>query len=543
MYANLIRLAYREASMADKPEWVASFDRPKGTEIKHIRGNWYLYERSWRYDPKIKRSRKVSGRCLGKITPDGLVPSVSRAERAERARAAEVSDVVEVGASTLAWSLTADMRERLARLLPERWRAVYALAVVRAVREPALRRSAAHLEDSALYEALGRPSLSPASISALLRGLGRDRATVCDYMRESLSEDSRLLLFDGHRILSASRGSDLAELGYDSKMRFRPQLNLVYAFSVGEGGGEPAYYKRYSGGTTDVTAFADLLAEAGAWGADCLAVGDKGFASEDDFALLSDLGIPYVVPLKRGNRFVAGKVPAGPAGWDDAFTYNGRAVMCLTLPQEGFDVHLFLDTELFHHEMSDATARLEGANDRRAARAESERMRRSRGSGRLTDEQLAELEPVSVAEALGDRSEMGTVTIRTDRRDLSARAVYEVYKQRQAVEQFFKTYGDTLEMDATWMRSDEATEGLLFLNHLSATIATRVLEAIAAAGHSRDVSYKDCVQTLRKVRACRMSDGTWVVVPVQKRTAALCRKLGINPSDLSLLNGKADMLT
>jgi hypothetical protein len=138
---------------------------------------------------------------------------------------------------------------------------------------------------------------------------------------------------------------------------------------------------------------------------------------------------------------------------------------------------------------------------------------------------------------------MGTVTIRTDRTDLSARAVYEVYKQRQAVEQFFKTYGDTLELDATWMRSDEATEGLLFLNHLSATIATSILESIAAAGHSRDVSYKDCVQTLRKVRACRMADGRWRAVPTQRKVGALCRKLGIDPADLSLLGGKADMPT
>ena len=531
-----------EAEMAEKPDWVAGFDRPKGTEIKRIRGNWYLYERSWRYDPKIKRSRKVSGRCLGKITPDGLVPSVSRAERAGRAKAPAVSDVVEVGASTLAWSLTADMRERLERLLPGRWREVYALAVVRAVREPALRRSAAHLEDSALFEALGRPSLQPAAISALLRGLGRDRATVCDYMRESLAADGRFLLFDGHRILSASRGSDLAEPGYDSKARFRPQLNLVYAFSVGAGGGEPAYYKRYSGGTTDVTAFADLLSEAGFAASGCLAVADKGFASEADFALLSDMGLSYVVPLRRGNRFTKGRIPEGPAGWDDAFTYNGRGISCMTLEEDGFNVHVYLDTELYHHEFSDACARAEGENDRREARRLAEQRRRSRGSGRLTDDELAALEPVDVAAALGDRSEMGTVAIRTDRTDLSARAVYEVYKQRQAVEQFFKTYGDTLEMDATWMRSDEATEGLLFLNHLSATIATRILEAIAAAGHSRDVSYRDCVQMLRKVRACR-TPGGWQAVPVQRRVGALCGKLGIDPTDLSLLNGKADMLT
>ena len=147
-----------------------------------------------------------------------------------------------------------------------------------------------------------------------------------------------------------------------------------------------------------------------------------------------------------------------------------------------------------------------------------------------------------MSRALGDRPGMGTAAIRTDRTDLSARAVYEVYKQRQAVEQFFKTYGDTLGMDATWMRSDEATEGLLLPSHLSATIATAIPEAIAAAGHSRDVSYRDCARMLRKVRACRTPDG-WQAVPVQRRVSTLCRKLGIDPMDLSLLEGQAGVPT
>ena len=48
--------------MVERPDWVAGFDRPKGTEIKRIRGHWYLYERLSVYDPGIKRSRKKSGR-------------------------------------------------------------------------------------------------------------------------------------------------------------------------------------------------------------------------------------------------------------------------------------------------------------------------------------------------------------------------------------------------------------------------------------------------------------------------------------------------
>lgn len=74
-------------------------------------------------------------------------------------------------------------------------------------------------------------------------------------------------------------------------MRFRPQVNLLYAFSVGEGGAVPAYYKRYSGGTADVSAFSDLVAEAGIAASGCLAVADKGFSSEADFALLSEMGV------------------------------------------------------------------------------------------------------------------------------------------------------------------------------------------------------------------------------------------------------------
>jgi transposase len=354
-------------------------------------------------------------------------------------------------------------------------------------------------------------------------------------MRESVVHGSRFLLFDGHRLLTASRGCDLAELGYDSKVRHRPQVNLIYAFSMGEANAEPVYYKRYSGGTTDVGAYPDVLEEAGMWGEDCIAITDKGFSSEDDFAKLLELGLDYVSPLKRNNRFTKGKLPEGPSGWDEAFTYNGRGICCMTLPQDGFVVHVYLDTELYFREFSDATARLEGREDAKAARAEAERGRRERGKGRLSDEQLAKLDPVSITDSLADRKAMGTISVRTNRADLSAKTVYCILKQRQAVEQFFKTYDDTLDFEATWMRSDEAMEGLLFLNHLSATIATDITEMIYDAGHSRDTSYRDCVEMAKKMRACRFADGGWQAVPPIKKRLPLYKELGMDPYDLRLL--------
>ena len=115
----------------------------------------------------------------------------------------------------------------------------------------------------------------------------------------------------------------------------------------------------------------------------------------------------------------------------------------VTLPQNGPGAHACPGTEPCHHEFSDACARVEGANDARARRRATEERRRSGGSGRPADGQLAALASVDVSRVLGDRSEMGTAAIRTDRTDLSARAVYEACKRRQAAGHPLETYGDT----------------------------------------------------------------------------------------------------
>ena len=67
--------------MVEKPEYVTKYKKPVNTEIKQIRGHWYLYERRNEYDPAIKRSRKKSGKCLGKITESGFVPSKAEQKR------------------------------------------------------------------------------------------------------------------------------------------------------------------------------------------------------------------------------------------------------------------------------------------------------------------------------------------------------------------------------------------------------------------------------------------------------------------------------
>ena len=69
--------------MTQKPQFVQSFERPAGTEIKLINGHYYLYERKSVYDPQTKRKKKKSGALLGTITEAGFIPKKERVAEQE----------------------------------------------------------------------------------------------------------------------------------------------------------------------------------------------------------------------------------------------------------------------------------------------------------------------------------------------------------------------------------------------------------------------------------------------------------------------------
>lgn len=50
-------------------------EKPKNTEVKHVNGHWHLYKRTTSYNPATRKSKKVSGKLLGKLTPEGFDPS------------------------------------------------------------------------------------------------------------------------------------------------------------------------------------------------------------------------------------------------------------------------------------------------------------------------------------------------------------------------------------------------------------------------------------------------------------------------------------
>lgn len=81
-------------------------------------------------------------------------------------------------------------------------------------------------------------------------------------------------------------------------------------------------------------------------------------------------------------------------------------------------------------------------------------------------------------EILKQNNEAGTLSIKTNRRDIYSVQIYYIYKQCQEIEQFFKTYDDTFSFDDSYLRNDYSMDVwvLLSLGHSKWLISTIILK-------------------------------------------------------------------
>ena len=515
--------------MSSKPIWIEKFDRPAGTEIKHIGNHWYLYERLSVYDKERKRKRKKSGRCLGAITEAGLSPSRNAAEI--RLADAEIENL-EYGATALLFKLTSSMRERLARFFPDCWREIFAMALMKCKEQSRFRRMDFHYRTSFASQCLGNLSLSPARITAMLRNVGTRRDAMGCYMREDLPVGG-LVMFDGHRLISGSGTLEYARVGYDSKCRFLPQVNLLYMFSVLGARKLPVFYKQYAGDVPDVSAFSDIVADAGLRRREVTVIADKGFESELNEATLDEASLGYVLAVRRGCAGIP-EIPSSPDKYQKAFKFRGRAIYCNEYPQEKGKLFLYYDMSLANDEAVDFITRREKANNTIVKRREAEECRRRKNRGRLSQEEYERLVPVDVAEALQAHHDNGTFILKTNRDELNCAQAYHLYKTRQDIEQAFKSYDDTLDGAGSYMRDQYSFEAWLFVNHLALQMLYAVIGAVADRELTDKYSFEDVMAFLKHVRANRIN-GEWKLTKVTKHTARLCEELGIaleNPEKL-----------
>ena len=256
------------------PPEIARFRKP-GTQVKCIRGHYYLAKAASRWDPVARKARKVYLGHLGTATEKGITPKRT-ARRPVNAKAYSK----EFGATWAVAELTKDIHENLKRHFPDDADWLYVAALPRCVRRSAMRYTEHLYGASHLSERFLGLNLSSSDLPGLMTGLGFRRRDMAASMRGFIPARNTYMLFDGTAMVCNPANIYEARRGYSGHGRHAPQTNLMYAAAVSGEKPMPVFYKRFPGSIRDMSAYENMRNEMGA--RQYIAIGDKGFVKEKD---------------------------------------------------------------------------------------------------------------------------------------------------------------------------------------------------------------------------------------------------------------------
>ncbi len=469
------------------PEWVEKY-RQKGTNISCIRGKYYLYACSSKYDPVKKRAKKITGAYLGRITEDGLIPPKRKKDRIDSVT------VKEFGASNSAVELGSDIYDALKKHFPKEADRLFSMAVLRLIEKCPFKRIEEAYRNSYLSELYGELSLSSASLSTFLKEFGKNRAAIVDFLKEFIASDE-YVLFDGTSIVSNSMCMNINREGYNSHRRFDPQINLMMAFSASQH--MPGYYRVIPGNIRDVVAFKQSVQESGIQNMTIIA--DKGFGSQSNFELLDEHDLKYIVPLRRNNGMIdRTKLKSGNrADFDGHFIFKERVIWYYSYKVDNRTVIVYLDSDLRNEEEKDYALRIQ-----------------------------KQLEGFSDEGLLKKQYDFGTIAFCTNL-DESPEKIYSLYKTRGEVEQSFDFLKNLLDQDKIYLQSQYSVEAWAFLNQLSLMLVYRIYSLLHEKDLTKKYSVSDYLNYLKYIRKSKINN-VWYTGEITKATQTLLDKLEIH---------------
>ena len=476
------------------PNWVKKHRKPK-QEIKSIGGRYYVYEVSSAWDPVLKRTRKISGKLLGRITKEKGFEL--RDEYGVKQVAAKSPPVVkEWGVTNLIMSLMQESVGQLKVLFPEEWQQIVVAAYSRLLHQSPLKNINLHFEHSYLSNLYPECSVGSKVIGLMIQSLGARREQIRSYFKatnpaagSSSPRGDNCMLIDGTHILCRSAAGK-SEIGYNSQGNYSPQANLMYIFA--KGSHTPIYYRLTPGNIREVKSFKISLKESGLESATVIA--DKGFYSKSNIQELEVNSINYIIPLQRSSSLIDHDImtPLDKRKLSGYFTFTGRTIWYHSQGK----VTLFLDEELRLAEERDYLKRIE-----------------------------THPEEYSIEGFHTKSPTFGTLAVLSNLKDVTPQDLYSQYKSRGAIEQLFDSFKNLLHADRTYMRTDAGLEGWMFINHIALTWYYGIYSALLAAGLLSKFSVNDVLLRAAKIQKIRLNN-EWLTSEITSKTKKLLSDIG-----------------
>ena len=208
-----------DKSKSPHPEWVIRY-RKSGTEVRKFNNKYYLYAVKSFYDKEKKKSRKKTIGFLGTITEeDGLVEAkTKRVPKSYKSVDVKNISTKEYGLSRFILSVCANIIEPLKIYFPEQCEWILVALYCRLLHTSPLKNMGYYYKKSFLSQEMN-VSVTPQSISRMLKDLGKDRTPITGYMRQ-LSFHKGLMLIDATSIISYSENLSRVEVGLSKRHNY-----------------------------------------------------------------------------------------------------------------------------------------------------------------------------------------------------------------------------------------------------------------------------------------------------------------------------------
>ena len=477
------------------PHWAIKYRKP-GTELRKIGTNYYLYQVYSVYDKNAKKARKETGPLLGKITQEeGFIESKEQKQiKAAQQQLPEQLKVIEYGLSKYLIEHCSAFWQTLQQHYPEDWNLLAGMAYTRLMTQAPIKNMNELLHRSYWAHWSSLQGYSEKKISQKLRQWGRQESLMLKYMR-SFIEEKDFILIDATDMLCKSQYISLAHKGYNSKLDFQPQFNLLYLFS--QQSQMPVFYRIVGGNIREIKAFKNTLDESGIEKA--VLVGDKGFYSKSNVEHLESYGLQYIVPLRRNNKHIE-YMALEENTFKEAnqyFKHEKRNIWYHQYEIDGRRLIIYLDEQLKVQEENNYLNRIE-----------------------------THPEDYTLEKFHEKRDRFGTLALYTNLKEPDAETVYQTYKSRNAIEVMFDGMKTVLSADSTFMQNEEALRGWMFVNHIALQCYQSIYLHLKKEKLLKKYSVKDVILHLNHIKRVRLN-GNWKNSEVTTATQRLVDTLNV----------------
>lgn len=469
-------------------------------KVQSVSGKYYVYAVSASWDKERGCKRTRLGKCLGKITEaDGFIPNKYAVSLRQSEHLHEGIKVLQFGAYEMFRQLAPEIETSLRTFFPHWFREIRTLALFRLVDRAVPKYMEEVFLRSWLSELAPDLPLSEMSVRGLVTELGREVNLTEEFMRSAIAPGSQLV-FDGTHFFAEFHDS-LSQKGYNPDHSIRRQVRVIYVFDRVTK--RPQFYQVFSGAQVDKTAFLEVVRASGC--RNCVIIADKGFYTKQNASELMDknLNIEYILPLQSNTRYV------------DASFYEQP-------PEQAFDGIFRYDTRLIYYtswSVGDEGNRIYAYYD--PLRAEHEAIRAlNRQKDKWEDDCFTDLGSLK-----GTR--WGYFAYISNM-EAHPRIVYEIYKERQLIEDMFDYLKNIIDVGPSYAHNDSYIRGWAFVNHISLLYYYTLLTALQQTSLSPRLSPMDIINNAKNVFAVEAGCGTYRVSRISAKTAEQFTALGVD---------------